>query len=501
MSLMADPRRAAMDVRTDVELAATRKAAVRPLVVDLDTTLVRTDTLCEALAKLAFKSPKRLPAVLAAIARGRAAFKRAATAAAGLEPRSLPYNDGVLSLIAETRQRGVPVHLATAADQALADAVALHLDVFESASGSVGDVNNKGAQKAVTLTERFDNGFGYAGDSTADIPVWKAASEVIVVNPSAGRLRRLVREGVAVDKVIRTPGASALDWAKALRLHHWIKNALILIPLFLSQLVTDVPMALRASAAFVLFGVVASATYLINDLSDLAADRDHPTKRHRAMASGKIQIQTAAAVSIFLLVAGLGSSLALGPKFFVVIVAYVVITLLYSFRLKREPILDVLVIGGLFTVRIVAGMVALREPISMWLSAFTLVLFTALALAKRNAELVRASAEGRSVAGRGYLPQDVLLTTSLGIATSTTATLVMTLYMALEAAQTGLYSRVQSLFLIPLILALWLLRVWVRAHRGTLTEDPVVFAIRDKVSWAYAALILVLWILAVVLKP
>jgi 4-hydroxybenzoate polyprenyltransferase/phosphoserine phosphatase len=470
------------------------------LVVDLDETLVRTDTLLEALVKIAFKAPERLPGVMAAMARGRPAFKRAATAAAGLEPGSLPYNEAVLSLIAERRQRGVSVHLATAADQALADAVAEHLGVFDSATGSVGGVNNKGAQKARALSARFTDGFGYAGDSAADVPVWKAATEVIVVNPSAGRLRQLAQEQVAVDAVIETPRATPLVWAKALRLHQWTKNALILVPLFLSQEVTDPSMLLRSIAAFLLFGVVASATYLINDLSDLAADRGHPTKRHRPMASGTIQIGAAVAVSLLLLVAGLALSAALGLKFFVVIVAYVIITLLYSFSLKREPILDVVVIGGLFTMRIVAGMVVLAQPISMWLSTFTFVLFTALALAKRNAELVCATAEGRVLSGRGYRPEDVLLTTSLGIATSTTAILVMVLYMALEAARTGLYSRVQSLFLIPLVLALWLLRVWVKAHRGTLTEDPVVFAIRDKISWGYAALVVVLWMIAVVLK-
>jgi 4-hydroxybenzoate polyprenyltransferase len=259
-------------------------------------------------------------------------------------------------------------------------------------------------------------------------------------------------------------------------------------------------MAARSLAAFLIFGVIASATYLLNDLRDLTADRLHPTKRFRPLASGAIPIRMALPVGVVMLVLALAATLALGRELASVALIYVTISLLYTIHLKTEPIVDVIIIGCLFCIRIVAGMVVLHQPISIWLSSFTLMTFTSLALAKRNTELARAAETGRRLPGRGYFADDILLTTAFGVATGTTAVLIMVLYMALEASRIGLYSNIEPLFVTPLVFFLWLVRIWIPAHRGTLNDDPVVFAIKDKVSWLYAAAIVALWLAAVLLK-
>jgi len=293
------------------------------------------------------------------------------------------------------------------------------------------------------------------------------------------------------------PRSGPRAWLSALRVHQWSKNGLILVPLALAQAFANPAQLAESLLAFVAFCLVSSATYLVNDLFDLAADRAHATKRRRPIAAGEIAPGLAAGVATGLLVIGLVGASLLSRAFFGVMVIYVALTLLYSLRLKREPLIDVLTIGGLFTLRIVAGMVVIGQPVSLWLSSFTLVLFTSLATAKRHAELVRAASDGGGVEGRAYLPADIPLTAAFGMASAMTAVVVMLLYMALEAAGTGLYRQLSPLFLIPLVLAAWLARIWIRAHRGALQDDPVIFALKDKASWLHAAAVAGLWVIAV----
>ena len=471
-----------------------------PLVVDLDDTLVRTDTLLESLVVIGFRQPLRLAGVVLALRHGRAGFKRRVAEAARLDCAALPYDEAVLGAIAAHRAAGGAVHLVTAADQSVADGVAETLGVFDSATGSDGRRNLKAAAKAEHLAERFPDGFAYIGDSASDMPIWRRAGAAIVAGDKPQVERRLRREGLAVT-VLPRPAARARTWAKALRLHQWSKNALLFVPLLLGQEYGDIGLVLRVLAAFMLFGMAASATYLINDLSDLAADRMHRTKRFRALPAGLISIRIALPLAVVLLVAGLAGALLLHRQFGMAATTYVGLTLLYSFVLKRQALVDVAAIAGLFALRITAGMLVIDHPVSLWLVTFTLVLFLSLALAKRTAELVQAAQGGRgAVKGRGYLPGDEPLTLALGIASGVVSVVVMVLYMSMEAMPTGLYADNGPLLLIPAVLGLWILRIWLLAHRGTLDDDPVVFAIRDRVSWFHAAAIAALWGLAVAMR-
>lgn len=468
----------------------------RPLVVDLDGSLIRTDSLHEALVVLAFRHPLRLPGVMAGLWRGRAAFKQRATIAAGLDCAALPFDAAVLELIADRRAAGGSVHLVTAADQAIAAGVAETTALFDSAVGSDG-VRNLGASvKADYLGERFPDGFDYVGDCAADLPVWRRAGAATVAGGAPGIARRLRREGL---ETVTLPcrKARARDWIKALRLHQWSKNLLLFAPLLLSHEYRVPELSVRVLLAWILFGMAASATYLLNDLSDLAADRRHPTKRFRALAAGRITIRTGVLLALGLLAGGLGGAFWLHPALGMATGCYVALTLAYSFRLKREPLIDVATIAALFAIRIVAGMLVIDRPVSMWLVTFTTVLFFSLALAKRTAELVQAQRSGRPVGGRGYQAGDEPLTLTLGIAAGMVSVLVMVLYMSVDAMPTGLYVQEGPLFLIPAVLGLWILRIWLLAHRGTLNDDPVFFAIRDPASWGHAAAIVLLWALAV----
>lgn len=464
-----------------------------PLVVDLDHTLVRTDTLIDSLVWILFHAPLRLLRILMRLPRGRAAFKAGVAGAARLDCTRLPYDADVLALIHARKAAGGEVHLVTAAHHSIAAGVADHLGLFGQVIGSADDDNIKGTRKAGRIAAAIDGPFAYIGDALADVPVWLAADEALVVSRRNGFVAAIGRAGVSPAGVIERPAGGVRAWISALRLHQWPKNAILLAPLALSQQIGHLQASLTALAAFLLFGLVASATYIINDLADLADDRAHATKHHRAFAAGRLSPIDGLGVAAVLIAAGLGLAFVLHAAFGLYLACYLGLTLLYSFRLKRLPLVDVLVIGGLFSLRILAGMAVLDQPISLWLTSFTMMLFTGLAMAKRHAEVIRAARHGRPLPGRDYEPGDAPMTAAIGVGAGVSSILVMLLYMQFEAAMTGLYLRTGPLFLMPVVLASWLMRIWSKAHRGNLHDDPVIFALKDKTSWGHAAAIVILW--------
>lgn len=481
-----------------LQLATDRpEGAPRPLVVDLDNSLVRTDTLVESALDLALRRPVALARVLPLLLHSRALFKRKLAELVTLDYATLPYNQDVLAFIREHKAAGGEVFLVSAADQSIADGVAGHLGVFDGAFGSDGARNLKGATKARALADRLGNNFDYIGDSTADLPVWAACSGAYLVGDNGAARRKLARLGGPAG---RFPAArmSPRDWVKALRLHQWSKNLLLFITVLLGQKFTDPEIVFRTFAGFIAFGMVASATYLLNDIKDISADRGHFGKRYRAMASGRLSLQSGLALALLMLGAGLAGGFALMPGFGLVLTAYLALTLTYSLWLKRQPLIDVLTIGALFTLRVQAGGTLTHDETSVWLSSFAFVLFTSLAMAKRHAELVRARLDQREISGRGYSTEDIPLTLAVGISAAALSVIEMLLYLQLDARHVGLYEQVQSLLLIPVVLTSWLMRVWMKAHRGELHDDPVVFAIKDRVSILHGFVIALLWLAAVI---
>ncbi len=459
-----------------------------PLVLDLDGTLVRSDTLVETALRLLATHPWRLAALLPGAFGDRAAFKRALAGAAPLDAASLPYNDDVLALAQAARDEGRPVFLATAADRHVALEVARHVGGIDDVMASDGTTNLKGAAKAAALERAFGRQrFDYVGDAPADLPVWRAARHAYVVAPSAGLLRaaRSVCGQVSLVGVAPSAGRMWRLLARALRLHQWAKNFLVFVPLLAAHATGGTRVA-HAVLAFLAFSLCASSVYLLNDLLDLPHDRAHATKRHRPFASGALPLGWAPGLMAGLGMAVLAICALLPAQFLAMLALYYVCTLSYSFVLKRRAVWDVVMLAGLYTLRIFAGAAATHIPISPWLLAFSLFLFFCLAVVKRLTELtlfVRRTPEAPVLSGRGYAPEDLDMLRSMAASSGYMAVLVMALYVN-SGEVLPLYRHPSALWALCPILLFWVSRVLMLANRGLMHDDPVVFALRDRVSLA-----------------
>lgn len=459
------------------------------LVVDLDGTLCRSDSLHEALIRLALHQPLRLAQALPTLRQGRAAFKRA-VAARGIAPaETLPYAPTVIAAIKAARAAGRPVWLVSAADDRQVAAVANHLGLFDGWQGTTAEGPNlKGAAKAEWLVARFGaGGFDYIGDSRSDLPVWAAARQGLVVQPAPD----LPKDGLTVLEP-RAKVAPAL-W-RAMRPHQWLKNLLVLMPALAALAPGALPAALLGMACFCL---AASGVYLINDLADLDADRAHPRKCHRPFASGAAPLLVGLALAGLLLgLALLLAGLTLPPAFTLSLLAYVAATFLYSFWIKRKLMADVVGLAALYTLRVWAGAMATGIALSPWLLVFSMFLFFALAAMKRQTELEDLAAQGRSSAkGRNLQVVDLPTLQGMSIAAAQAAVLVFALY-AMDPDTRLQHPHPEILLLNCPILLFWLGRLQILTRRGHMADDPVVFAIRDRISVLTAAIMVLLFILS-----
>ena len=381
-----------MDASSTDSTAASTK---RPLCVDLDGTLIATDTLAEGFLGLLKSEPWKVFNLLPALIRGRPRLKRYLAQNAPIDPATLPYRDEVLDHMRQARDDGRQVLLVTASDQATADAVAEHVGLFDEAIGSDGQTNLKAGRKAELLVSRFGSGgFQYVGDSSADLPIWKAANEAIMVWPSTGT-RKTAEQLVPKARVLSRRPNKWKAAVKELRPHQWAKNVLLFVPLYFSHRYTDLSLVFTALMAFFAFSFCASSIYVLNDLVDLPSDRQHRSKRNRPLASGALSIPEGIALSVASL--ALAIALAAGfvnPRFVGVLLGYVALTTAYTFVLKQKMIVDVLALASLFTYRVVAGGVAVDVKLSPWLLAFSIFFFTSLAFVKRYSELIQVKGSG-----------------------------------------------------------------------------------------------------------
>lgn len=463
------------------------------LVIDMDGTLVRTDTLHEALFRLVSVSPFALLALLGPLRDGKAAFKRALADRMIANAGTLPLNEDVVALAREARAEGRRTALVSAADhrqvQAVAEATGLFSEAFGTGAPGAGGANLAGAAKAAFLTERYGaRGFDYVGDSKADPPVWAAAREAVTV-AATGRVRAAAESSNDAVRHIDPPAAGLArlrPYLKALRPHQWSKNALIFMPVFTAHAFELWPQAL---AAFVAFCLTASSVYLVNDLMDLDADRAHPRKCARPFASGAIPLAHGVALAPALILAAILISVAFTPPLFLgALILYYIVTFAYSLWLKRKLIIDVCTLAGLYTMRILAGAAATGVVLSPWILAFSMFLFLALAAVKRQAELRDQKESGRGdVSGRAYRIDDLPVIRALGLSAGNAAVLVFALYINSENVR-ELYTRPEALWLICPLLLYWTSRMVMVTHRGWMTDDPIVFAAKDKVSIGVGAL-------------
>jgi len=451
------------------------------LVVDLDGTLVRSDMLHESFWS-AFGRNWRSPfRAVAALMRGRAALKQLLSKASHIDVATLPYNDAVLDHIRDWRARGGRTALVTAADQGLADRISAHLGLFDETHGSDGQTNLKGSAKAAFLIRHFGAGrFAYMGDATADLVVWAEAGAIITVNATPSLARRAEALGKPIEHIVTAQPLMG-PLLRALRPHQWLKNILVFVPILAAHRYDVMTLSLGL-LAFAAFSLVASGVYLLNDLLDLGPDRAHPRKRLRPFASGALPVAMGTWLAPTFILAGLCLSIPLGLPFVTLMGCYFVLTTAYSLHLKRQIVIDICVLAGLYTLRILAGGVATGITLSVWLFAFAIFFFFALAAVKRQAELVDLAQRGKlAVVGRGYHVDDLPIISMISLGAGFVSVLVFALYLNSPDVR-ELYSQPATLWGVFVIQLYWITRVVLITHRGQMHDDPVIYAVKDRTS-------------------
>ncbi len=470
--------------------------AKRPLVVDLDGTLLQSDSLMEsmcAVVRRRFSDLFRMPFWLL---KGLAYFKERVYARNDSDISRLPFNPEVLEALKNEHRQGRKLILATGAHQDFAQKIADYLGLFSETYGTQHDLNLTGSQKARRLIERFGvKGFDYAGNSRVDKAVWRQAGSAWLVSHSEA-FSREVKAVIEVDKEFRFGPANFRVYRKALRMHQWAKNLLIFLPTLLSHRYFDAFSWSLCVLAFFSFSSIASSVYLLNDLLDIEADRRHPDNRKRPFAAGTLPISSGWGLAPLLLLFGLGIGLYISLNYFFVVLGYFVMTCLYSVKLKQVPLADIIVLAILYTWRVLAGGVATETVITEWFLTFALFFFLSLALLKRCSELILMEQnQQKKNKRRGYMVSDLPLLLSFGVASGYLSVLVLALY--LNDARVSIQLRYpEALWTLCPILLYWLSRLWLMAYRGLMTTDPLVFALRDRTSYVIAVATGVLWLVA-----
>ena len=469
-----------------------------PLFVDLDGTLVSTDTLWESCLLFIKRYPFQLWLLIIWLFHGKAYFKEQLAMKVTPKAEILPYRAEVIEYISNAKASKRDVYLITAANQRIADSISKFHNIFTATIGSISKLNLKGKNKldaiqSIIGTKNFD----YIGDSKTEIIIWRAAHTAIISNGSYRRVNQLNKDH---DKIIVLPDRGEnifRQWLMALRVHQWSKNMLLFLVLFMSHRILDLNLFKQVLIAFFSFSLSASAVYIFNDLFDLEADRKHPTKKNRPFASGQLSVVNGILAIPILLIIGFLLAINLLPNIFTVaLIIYLITTTSYSLYLKEKLFIDVIILGALYTLRVLAGGLAVGIEVSSWLLGFSLFFFLSLAFMKRYADLLFIKNNNQEeLFGRGYSVIDLDLVQKFGITSGFVSLLILSLYI--NGAQiTELYKQPNLIWLTIPILLYWLMRMWLVAHHGKMTDDPIVFAIKDRSSYAMFLIIIIILIIA-----
>lgn len=461
----------------------------KPLCVDCDGTLIATDLLYEAFFLMLKQYPLGILLLPFWLLRGKAYLKNRIAEKVDFNWSTLPYREEVVQRVVQARSEGRTTVLATASPQVWADGVANHLVCFDVAIGTSETVNLSGRHKGEHLANLYgEKGFEYAGDMPIDLQVWAKSAGAIVVSNKSWLIDQLNKLAIPIVANVQPKRANLLVYIKALRVHQWLKNLLILVPLLAAHQLSSIQGLLLAGYAFVAFSLCASAVYVLNDLLDLESDRQHIRKRKRPFAACTIPLSQGLLMVPILLVIAFAVARLLPMQFTIVLSVYFLMTLAYSFRLKKQVIVDVMMLAGLYTMRIIAGAAATTITPSFWLLAFSMFIFLSLAMVKRYSELlITLQANQKEPAGRGYSVEDLPVLMAIGVSSGLGSVLILALYI--NSPETGqMYPNTMWLWLIPPIILYWTSRMWMKAHRGQVDDDPVVFAAKDWQSLTVIAL-------------
>lgn len=454
-----------------------------PLFVDLDGTLIKTDLLLESAFLLIKRTPWSIFLMAYWLIRwGRSRLKAEIAKRVEIAAETIPLQGEFAAFIRSEAERGRTVYLATASDERLARLIANRLGVFSGVLGSTPERNLKGAEKLKAIREMTGQApFDYAGNGLADMPIWAKARKVLIVNPDPGVLASASSQFV-VERVFDDRPPALPTWFRAIRIHQWFKNLLIFVPLLTAHAFSQQAL-LSAVLGFVAFGLVASGTYILNDLLDLTSDRRHPRKSLRPFASGNLSPALGCLALALLVISGLSLAASVSAHFLFVLLGYLVLTLSYSLYFKTYVLLDVILLAGLYTTRIIAGAVAIDVTISSWLLLFSTFVFLSLALVKRCTELeVMLEQTKAAASGRDYRVSDRFVLGAMGVAAGYISVLVLALYVDDPEVQSR-YSHPYFLSALCPFMLYWISRVWIKTARGEMNDDPLLYSLRDRASW------------------
>lgn len=471
---------------------------MRVLCVDLDGTLIKTDTLHEKVVLLLKKNCLNLFLIVFWALQGRALLKKKLCQIVSLPVELLPYNESLLDWLKLEKAKGRKLALVTAADRSIAEKVSKHLGIFDEVFASDGKVNLKSTLKAKMLADSFGRkNYDYVGDSSADMKVWEGAQKAYIVSASKRFIRNISRK-VSVEDHFLSPRLTLKSFLKAIRVHQYTKNLLLFVPLVTGHYIFNDILLLQMLRGFICFCFMASSVYLLNDLLDLMSDRQHPNKSRRAIASGLLSIKSATILMVFFLGMTIVVAWGLPWQFNVTLLTYYILTLMYSFYLKQQLLMDVVTLSALYTLRVVAGMALITfKAYSLWLILFSMFLFLSFAFLKRVSELAFLKANNREyVVGRAYQGVHSHLLMSFGVSSGFLSMLILALYLSTSTAE-ALYMHPYLLLLLFPILIYWLCRIWLLAVEGKVQCDPVQFVVTDYTSYVCGFLIFAVMLVAI----
>jgi len=453
------------------------------LAVDLDETLIHSDILFETFWS-AFSFDWKIPIKSVGwLLKGKGQLKHNLVHSSDINVKNLPYNKDVINYIKQHRKRGGYTVLVTASNQTIAEKIAKNLNLFDEVKGSSEKTNLKGNIKKNFLITRFGvKNYDYIGDSTDDLPIWKNANKAITVNANSGIIKACEKINSNCQHLkSKLSQNTFLNYIKVIRAYQWIKNILVFVPMLAAHQVTTHNL-IDSSLTFIAFCLIASSVYVINDLFDLNADRAHPSKKLRPFASGTVPIKNGLIFFLLLFLPGITMSFFIEYYFFLLMLTYYMLTFLYSIILKKKVILDICILGVLYTFRIVGGGFATEIQISFWLLAFSIFLFLSLAAVKRQSELVDLKNRKKiKIIGRNYQARDLPIISMIAISAGFISVLIAGLYIN-TPDMLALYSKPWTLGAASIVLLFWLMNIISASSRGLVDDDPIIYAIKDNTS-------------------
>ncbi len=450
-----------------------------PLFVDLDGTYTKTDLLFESFLVAFKQNPLIIFYCFHWLLKGKSYIKHQLSERANLNFELLPLNEELSSFLRAEKAKGRKIYLATASNEKYARKIVEQHPIFDDYISSSETLNLKGKEKLKKI-ETISHKFSYAGNDIVDFEIFAQAEESVLVNPTYKAQRKA--QNFKVDKTFDMHKPNLGVWLKQIRIHQWLKNLLIFVPLIVSGGFVNINDVTTTVCAFFAFSLLASSTYILNDLLDIESDRAHSIKKYRPLAAGTISIKDGVTVGVVLFLTSIIMSFLIGAEFTLVLLAYLALTVLYSFKVKQYVAMDVVTLALLYTIRILAGAAAVGVVASFWLLAFSIFIFLSLALVKRCSEIQSMETDGKERAkGRDYILKDYSILAGFGTSSALMSVLMFCFYIN-NNALTNQYQQPDILWLIVPAICYWLMRMWIKTNRGEMHHDPIIFTMKDRGS-------------------